>query len=721
LASIHEAQGEPKRSRELLEKSLKLFGDLERAGALTPAMRVDYGFALTSAVILNGNQRLFLEAVPYAERAEAVLRPALADPQQGGLVQRQLATAQFSHGWVLARTGGRARMAVPLVEQAMANAREADRKSPLPRHPGLQAATMAWLLSETLSDSNRARESREINGKARMELRAMLEKEPFLFRAKEPLALCDLRVVTEASADWDYPRLEEALQEGQRLYLEILKYDPKNVTARGVFGNTWTISRRSVDLRNRDYAAAEKAIRTGLPYLADEPTNDRNLARARDAMAQLAWIYAATGRDAEADAALAKAEEYGALANQKRSAGPTAYALSHALRTGLRRFVESARLNWSAVRQNTEETLAALSQIKASMPDESAQMNEFRNDLHLDLMTAAFALGDYATARRALDSVTRLRGKWSPRTGASMQVRFNTSGEQLWKCQVLHRAGEIDEARQLLSTLWPEVEAVFAKAPEVIGNQLRMAWALWIKSEVALGADAAARRVLLERAASYLRPAAAAGKLNRYEREVLLPEVEAGLAGKPAFVPSGRLIAEGLPALRARALAMRNQGDYAAAEPIDRELLALTIKEQGEEGRDVVGNRSILAETLLRVGKLEEAEQLARVVLVGREKDNPPGSYNVATAHRRLGSVLVAQKRFAEAEPLLLKACESTRLRITRSGRSQSESNLLTEGVNSLVDLYAAIGRPEKAAEWKKILADLTGQPLAAPKPPGNP
>ncbi|MBI5768638.1 MAG: tetratricopeptide repeat protein [Verrucomicrobia bacterium] len=716
MASILSWQGEFERSRVPQEKAFAIFEGLDRTGALTPVMRVDYGYALTSAVGTMTNQRLYLEAVPYAERAETVLQPALADPQQGGLAQRQLAWTLFSHGWALARGAGRATQAVPFLEQAMANAREADGKAPLPRLPGLQAASMGWMLSETLWNSGRSNESREINNRARLELRAMLKQEPFLFVAKDALALCNYMVVTQSSADWDYPRCEEALDEEQRLYLELLKYDPKNVARRGVYGVTWTAWRRSMALRNRDYAEAEKNILTGLPYLAEEPTNDRNFARARTAMTHLAQIYATTGRDAEADEALAKAEKFSELADQKRSTDTTAYALSNAGRTGMRRSVEIERLNWSLVRKIAEETLAKLAVLTSLTPADYQSRGGMENDLCLDLAWAAFHQGDYATARRTIVRATNVPANITPpNASATMQSRFGVSGNQLFKCQVFHRAGEADAARKRLAALWPEMEAVFARAPDAINNQLRFAWALWIRSEIEAGADATARRALLERAAGYLRPAAAAGKLSRWEREVLLPEVEAGLAGKPAFVPAGRLVEDDFAALRERADALRDAGNYIAAEPIERQVLALVIQEQGEQSRQVPGRQVVLAEILLKLGKVEEAEALARTALAAREKNSLPGDEAIAFSQHNLGLVLVAQKRYAEAEPLLIAAGERMRLQSTRASLRAGQKKLLAEAAASLVELYQATGRPAKAEEWKKILATIPD--YAAPPP----
>jgi hypothetical protein len=59
---------------------------------------------------------------------------------------------------------------------------------------------------------------------------------------------------------------------------------------------------------------------------------------------------------------------------------------------------------------------------------------------------------------------------------------------------------------------------------------VQTARALSIRAEI--DGDIAAKRTWLERAAGYLRPAAKAGKLTRYEREVLLATIEKQLRAR---------------------------------------------------------------------------------------------------------------------------------------------------------------------------------------------
>src|SRR5262249_6285603 len=62
-----------------------------------------------------------------------------------------------------------------------------------------------------------------------------------------------------------------------------------------------------------------------------------------------------------------------------------------------------------------------------------------------------------------------------------------------------------------------------------------------------------------------------------------------------------------------------------------------------------------LASTLLRLGRLAEAEQQYRDVLAAREKKEPE-AWTTSLTRSRLGECLVGQKKYADAEPLLLQA-----------------------------------------------------------------
>ena len=73
------------------------------------------------------------------------------------------------------------------------------------------------------------------------------------------------------------------------------------------------------------------------------------------------------------------------------------------------------------------------------------------------------------------------------------------------------------------------------------------------------------------------------------------------------------------------------------------------------------------------------------------------------------------QKRYAEAEPLLLQGYEG--LRQCQGKMSMDERVRLTEALERLVRLYEAAGQKDQAEEWRKKLEEAK----AAAKPPAKP
>ena len=135
-----------------------------------------------------------------------------------------------------------------------------------------------------------------------------------------------------------------------------------------------------------------------------------------------------------------------------------------------------------------------------------------------------------------------------------------------------------------------------------------------------------------------------------------------------------------------------------------REALAMRKELVGSEHPDVARDLRDLAVVLLEQGKPAEAEALARECLAILEK-KLPDDWQTFDARSALGGSLLAQKRYAEAEPLLLSGYEGLKQR--REKIPAEHKPRLKQAVERLVQLYEGTGRPEQAAEWKKKLAEL--------------
>jgi hypothetical protein len=117
---------------------------------------------------------------------------------------------------------------------------------------------------------------------------------------------------------------------------------------------------------------------------------------------------------------------------------------------------------------------------------------------------------------------------------------------------------------------------------------------------------------------------------------------------------------------------------------------------------------------LLNLKKWAEAEPLLRECLAIREKKQPDvwATFNTQSM---LGGVLLGQKQYANAEPLLLAGYAGMRKRegtIPPQGRPR-----LVEAAERLVRLYEALGRKADVARWAKELAIMAAQKQAEQKP----
>ncbi len=102
---------------------------------------------------------------------------------------------------------------------------------------------------------------------------------------------------------------------------------------------------------------------------------------------------------------------------------------------------------------------------------------------------------------------------------------------------------------------------------------------------------------------------------------------------------------------------------------------------------------------LLSEKKPAEAELKLRACLTIREKLQPD-DWTTFDAKSMLGEALLDQKRYAEAEPLLLSGYEGMKQR--EDTIPPQDRHRLTSALQRLVHLYEAWGKQDKAAQWQK-------------------
>ena len=102
-----------------------------------------------------------------------------------------------------------------------------------------------------------------------------------------------------------------------------------------------------------------------------------------------------------------------------------------------------------------------------------------------------------------------------------------------------------------------------------------------------------------------------------------------------------------------------------------------------------------LARVRIARGEGAATEPLLRHALSAREHLYPPGDWRIAQAQSLLGASLIAQKRYAEAEPLLVAAAAM----LKPIPGAQDRERLATRA--RLASLYDTVGRPQLAANYR--------------------
>jgi serine/threonine protein kinase/WD40 repeat protein/tetratricopeptide (TPR) repeat protein len=157
-------------------------------------------------------------------------------------------------------------------------------------------------------------------------------------------------------------------------------------------------------------------------------------------------------------------------------------------------------------------------------------------------------------------------------------------------------------------------------------------------------------------------------------------------------------------AFRVLEAVLTDMGDQVGLEARYREQLQGMRDRLPADDLELAGMIAQLGYHLLAQGKFTEAEALARESLSIREKRSPD-DWRTFNSRSLLGSSLLGQKKYADAEPFLLSGYEGMKQRedkIPDPGKGR-----VKEALQRIVELYEAIGQPDQASEWRKKLSDF--------------
>jgi serine/threonine protein kinase len=157
--------------------------------------------------------------------------------------------------------------------------------------------------------------------------------------------------------------------------------------------------------------------------------------------------------------------------------------------------------------------------------------------------------------------------------------------------------------------------------------------------------------------------------------------------------------------------AYRDAGRLDDALSLHEETLRHRQTKLGPEHPNTLQSLDNLARAYLIAGKPARAEPLLRQALAIRTKKLPDdwGTFDTRSV---LGGSLLDQKKYAEAEPLLISGYEGLQARAAKIPAPAKDR--LPQAGARVVALYAAWGKNDKAAQWRARLS-----PAANPTQPG--
>ncbi|HEX3877487.1 MAG TPA: serine/threonine-protein kinase [Bryobacteraceae bacterium] len=147
------------------------------------------------------------------------------------------------------------------------------------------------------------------------------------------------------------------------------------------------------------------------------------------------------------------------------------------------------------------------------------------------------------------------------------------------------------------------------------------------------------------------------------------------------------------------AFACQRRGNFALAESYAAEALAGRRRTLGEDNRDTMASAADLALAYISEKRFAQGEPLAREAMEIDRKERP-NDWQGFRAECILGASLAGQKKYSEAEPLLL---DGYREMDARKSRIRMEDRYHLDVAREwLYLLYEVQGQLGRAAEWKK-------------------
>jgi serine/threonine protein kinase/tetratricopeptide (TPR) repeat protein len=138
--------------------------------------------------------------------------------------------------------------------------------------------------------------------------------------------------------------------------------------------------------------------------------------------------------------------------------------------------------------------------------------------------------------------------------------------------------------------------------------------------------------------------------------------------------------------------------NFATAESWRRKWLDHIKEKLGSQSLAYADELTGLGENLRQQQKHAEAEAVLRDCLAIRDKKEPD-DWRTFNTQSMLGGAILGQKKYAEAEPLLLKGYERMKERETTF--PPTVATRIPEAIDRLIDLYTETNEPDKVKKWQ--------------------
>ena len=144
-----------------------------------------------------------------------------------------------------------------------------------------------------------------------------------------------------------------------------------------------------------------------------------------------------------------------------------------------------------------------------------------------------------------------------------------------------------------------------------------------------------------------------------------------------------------------------DQEEFDKADPLLVDALEARRRVHGKEHSDTLTSMDDMAQLMVAQYKNVEAETLLRECLALREVKHPD-RWEAFRTRSLLGTALLGQKKFAEAEPFIIDGLAGLKRREDKIPFDERSS--LPDAIQRAIDLYTQWDQPVEAQKWQKRL-----------------